>query len=192
MMPGSSLRVGSGSKLASAARTPASKLIQPGRSPPTRTRWLTCSPSALATPLCISDERSRLGCLEAVTDVFGGQQRRAGNRHSAQSNEAEHRQPPLWQARSDQQNPIARADAQVVEEARGAVRVLGDLPERVPLFLCAALADAPERRSVGPLPGPAFNDIAGEIEVQWRPGDHGEKLTPIFMSRQQRRAGAVS
>ena len=137
-------------------------------------------PFGFGDALCISDERSRLGCLEAVTDVFGGQQRRAGNRHSAQSNEAEHRHPPLRQARSDQQNPIATADAQVIEEARSAAKVLGDLPERILVFLCAALADAPERRSVGPLPGPAFNDIAGEIEIQWRPGDHGEKLTPIF------------
>ena len=101
--------------------------------------------------------------LRAILDVLGGQQSGAGDADGSQLHQAQHRLPPLWDARQHDQHALAGANAQLLEGMGGAAALLVKMDEGVALL--APVRPDPLHRQLVRLLRPAPNRVHGEVVV---------------------------
>ena len=115
--------------------------------------------------LGVHDDGGNFGDLQAIGDVFGGEEGRAGDGYGADADEAEHGDPPFGHAGEDDQDAIAATDALGGEECCGFAGEPGHGGEGEFLFMGGGFVGPPERNGVGEFRAPAFHDVMSEVVV---------------------------
>ena len=109
------------------------------------------------------DHRGRVAVNRAVEQIFGTQLFGARQRDRAQAQQRRHREQPLRRLRQHDDHVVAVPDAEFVQRAGPALRLLGDLGERV-LAPRPGGVDEEKPRTVAL--GQFVQDVAREIEVR--------------------------